>query len=96
MQSLRSGSQSRLVRALSCSTWLIHQAALKERAALIIVSPHGRTGFRRVFLGRVAEGSVRSAAYPVLVVPSFAHAKNERQFAISAKPESDLFRRMEA
>jgi nucleotide-binding universal stress UspA family protein len=50
----------------------IYQAAAKERADLIILSTHGRTGLRRAFLGSVAEGTVRAAACPVLVVPSFA------------------------
>lgn len=48
----------------------IHQAAAKERADLIIISTHGRTGLRRAFLGSVAEATVRAAACPVLVVPS--------------------------
>jgi nucleotide-binding universal stress UspA family protein len=46
----------------------ICQAAAKERADLIILSTHGRTGLRRAFLGSVAEGTVRAAACPVLVV----------------------------
>ena len=50
----------------------IHQAAAKQRADLIILSTHGRTGLRRAFLGSVAEATVRAAACPVLVVPSFA------------------------
>ena len=50
----------------------IHEAAAKERADLIIISTHGRTGFRRALVGSVAEGTVRSAICPVLVVPSFA------------------------
>ena len=55
----------------------IHQAAAKERADLIIISTHGRTGFRRALVGSVAEGTVRSASCPVLVVPSFLHVRKE-------------------
>jgi len=55
----------------------IHQAAAKERADLIILSTHGRTGLRRAFLGSVAEATVRSAARPVLVVPSFASTRKK-------------------
>ena len=44
----------------------IHQAAAKERADLIIISTHGRTGFRRALVGSVAEGTVRSAICPYL------------------------------
>jgi universal stress protein A len=59
----------------------IHQVAAKERADLIIISTHGRTGFRRALVGSVAEGTVRSAACPVVVVPSFAatHKKFEKR-----------------
>jgi nucleotide-binding universal stress UspA family protein len=49
----------------------IYEAATKEGADLIIISTHGRTGLRRAFIGSVAEGTVRHAACPVLVVPSF-------------------------
>jgi universal stress protein A len=55
----------------------IHQAAAKQRADLIILSTHGRTGLRRAFLGSVAEGTVRAAACPVLVVPSFASTRKK-------------------
>ena len=50
----------------------IYEAAAKEGADLIIISTHGRTGLRRALIGSVAEGTVRHAACPVLVVPSFA------------------------
>jgi universal stress protein A len=50
----------------------IYEAAAREGADLIIISTHGRTGLRRAFMGSVAEGTVRNAACPVLVVPSFA------------------------
>ena len=53
----------------------IYEAAAKEGADLIIISTHGRTGLRRVFIGSVAEGTVRNAACPVLVVPSFSRKK---------------------
>lgn len=49
----------------------IYEAAAKEGADMIIISTHGRTGLRRAFIGSVAEGTVRHAACPVLVVPSF-------------------------
>jgi nucleotide-binding universal stress UspA family protein len=55
----------------------IHEAAAKERADLIIISTHGRTGFRRALVGSVAEGTVRSAECPVLVVPSLLLVRKE-------------------
>jgi len=53
----------------------IYEAAAKQGADLIIISTHGRTGFRRAFIGSVAEGTVRHAPCPVLVVPSFSREK---------------------
>jgi nucleotide-binding universal stress UspA family protein len=37
---------------------------------LLVMGSHGRTGFRRLVLGSVAEAVMRSAPCPVLVVPS--------------------------
>jgi nucleotide-binding universal stress UspA family protein len=39
---------------------------------LIVISTHGRTGFKHVFLGSTAEYVVRHASCPVLVVPAQA------------------------
>jgi nucleotide-binding universal stress UspA family protein len=55
----------------------IYEAAEKEGADLIIISTHGRTGLRHALLGSVAEGTVRHAGCPVLVVPSFTRARKE-------------------
>jgi nucleotide-binding universal stress UspA family protein len=46
----------------------IVRAAKRSRASLIVVGTHGRTGFRRLLLGSVAEGVVRAASCPVLTV----------------------------
>ena len=53
----------------------IYEAAAKKGADLIIISTHGRTGLRRALIGSIAEGTVRHAACPVLVVPSFSRAR---------------------
>ncbi|MFM0741814.1 universal stress protein [Paraburkholderia xenovorans] len=37
---------------------------------LLVLGTHGRRGFKRLFLGSVAERVVRSASLPVLLVPS--------------------------
>jgi len=44
--------------------------AQAERADLLVISTHGRTGWRRFAFGSVAEKVVRTATCPVLVVPS--------------------------
>ena len=47
----------------------IAEAAEEHGCDLIAISTHGRTGFRRLVLGSVAEGVVRHAHVPVLVFP---------------------------
>ena len=55
----------------------IYEAAAKQGADLIIISTHGRTGLRRAVIGSVAEGTVRHAVCPVLVVPSFSRERKQ-------------------
>lgn len=43
-------------------------------AELIVMGTHGRSGFKRLLLGSVAEALLRSAPCPVLVVPPPEHA----------------------
>jgi nucleotide-binding universal stress UspA family protein len=76
----------------------IYQAAAKKRTDLIIISTHGRTGLRHAFIGSVAEGTVRNAACPVLVVPSFSRvrkrtAKQERGPATQGRARKSDSRR---
>lgn len=47
----------------------IVQCAEQEGADMIVVGTHGRTGFRHMVLGSVAEAVVRRSKVPVLVVP---------------------------
>jgi nucleotide-binding universal stress UspA family protein len=56
----------------------IHQAAAKAGADLVIISTHGRTGLRRALIGSISEGTVRHAACPVVVVPSFSRCGKNR------------------
>ena len=46
----------------------ILRAAQEERAAVIAMATHGRTGLARLVMGSVAEAVVRSATIPILVV----------------------------
>lgn len=46
---------------------IVHVAA-ERRADLIVIGTHGRTGFRHLLLGSVAEKTVRLAPCPVLTV----------------------------
>lgn len=47
-------------------------AAKERQADLIVLGSHGRSGLERFFLGSVAEGVVRTAPVPVLVVRTAA------------------------
>jgi nucleotide-binding universal stress UspA family protein len=46
----------------------ILRAADEERADLIVMGTHGRTGLERLLMGSVAEGVLRRASCPVLIV----------------------------
>jgi nucleotide-binding universal stress UspA family protein len=48
----------------------IRTSANEFNADLLVLGTHGRRGFKRLFLGSVAERVVRSASLPVLLVPS--------------------------
>jgi nucleotide-binding universal stress UspA family protein len=53
----------------------IHEIAATEGADLIVIATHGRTGLRRAVMGSVAEGTVRHAVCPVLVVSALPTAR---------------------
>jgi nucleotide-binding universal stress UspA family protein len=65
--------QTRLVVRHDFAPDAIVDEARKTKADLIIVSTHGRTGLKHVFLGSVAEKIVRHAPCPVLVVREKEH-----------------------
>lgn len=67
----------------------IYEAAAKEGADLIIISTHGRTGLRRAVIGSVAEGTVRNATCPVLVVPSFSRVRKRTGETKAARQRSN-------
>lgn len=47
---------------------VIIKEAKNNSADLIIIGTHGRTGFSRILLGSVAEGVVRTAHIPILLI----------------------------
>ncbi|MBN2466349.1 universal stress protein [candidate division WOR-3 bacterium] len=57
----------------------IVRLAEQEAADLIVIATHGRTGWRRLAFGSVAEKVVRTATRPVLVVPSPGQAESPSQ-----------------
>jgi nucleotide-binding universal stress UspA family protein len=56
---------------------IIVRIAEEEGVDLIVMGTHGRSGFRRLFLGSVAEAVVRSARCPVLTIRE-ANADSEQ------------------
>jgi nucleotide-binding universal stress UspA family protein len=50
------------------TAWTIADYAKEIRASMIIMGSHGRTGFKRLMLGSVAERTLRYAECPVLIV----------------------------
>jgi nucleotide-binding universal stress UspA family protein len=51
----------------------IVQVLRRTGADAVVMASHGRSGLRRAVLGSVAEGVIRTATKPVLVVPSAEH-----------------------
>lgn len=60
------------IKLIEASGQRIASAILEEarhwQADLIVIGTHGRTGFSRVLFGSVAEGVVRTADIPVLLI----------------------------
>ncbi|NPT40656.1 universal stress protein [Paraburkholderia sp. 1N] len=61
----------------------IRITANEFNADLLVLGTHGRRGFKRLFLGSVAERVVRSACCPVLLVPG---RQTQTTLVESAKP----------
>lgn len=67
--------EHRLVMGIAADD--IARLAEEEKADLIVIGTHGRTGLSRVLMGSVAESVMRMATCPVLTIkaPSHSHAK---------------------
>ncbi len=53
----------------------IVRAAQRQRAGLVVIGTHGRTGLSRFVMGSVAERVVTQAGCPVLTVPANASSR---------------------
>jgi nucleotide-binding universal stress UspA family protein len=62
---LPQGVRSRILECLGTPAPSILRVADEERATLIAMATHGRTGVRRLFLGSVAEQVIRKSPLPV-------------------------------
>ena len=68
------GARVRSIVRLGSAAEVILDVASEERATLIALSTHGRSGVSRWTLGSVAEKVIRASGVPVLVMRSFAPA----------------------
>lgn len=64
----RDGVTARGVVVIGAPVDEINRAVERERADLIVMGTHGRTGFRHLVAGSVAERVVRSSNVPVLTI----------------------------
>jgi nucleotide-binding universal stress UspA family protein len=83
---LQSGASIRATRAVErgVPAEMICRHATDVGADLIVMTSHGRTGFNRAWLGSVADGVIREAGIPVLLLRSTEAsrpARRERLFA---------------
>jgi nucleotide-binding universal stress UspA family protein len=51
----------------------IQEFAASARADLLVMGSHGRSGFKRILLGSVAERVIRQAPCPTMIVPARVH-----------------------
>lgn len=76
--------RARLVIAEGEPVDAILERASYDRVDMIVVGTRGRTGIPRLLMGSVAEGVLRRASCPVVVVPYSALAAREREPAALA------------
>ncbi|HEX9148143.1 MAG TPA: universal stress protein [Thermoanaerobaculia bacterium] len=67
-QARRSRVAARTVLLAGAADEGVSSAAAKERADLIVIGTHGRTGLERVFMGSVAARIIGTAPCPVLTI----------------------------
>jgi universal stress protein A len=65
---LKTGSFKSVIVKRGDPAQVIASQAKKDRAAMIVMGSHGRTGLKRLVLGSVAERTLRYARCPVLIV----------------------------
>ena len=63
----------------------IVRIAEEERAELIVLGTHGRTGLSRILMGSVAEAVVRGAPCPVMTIRESAKENNSKE-EVSTSP----------
>jgi nucleotide-binding universal stress UspA family protein len=75
-QYLNAKNRQITAQGVKCSTHIIvgtparviNQVAKKEKAGLIVMTTHGRSGIKRAILGSVADQVIRESGLPVLAI----------------------------
>ncbi len=75
----------RTLLLVGSAPYAIAEAAKKQKADVIVMSTHGRTGLAHVLLGSVAEGVLRTATCPVLTVRRGKSTKKAAQRRTGSK-----------
>lgn len=65
--------------------------AARTGADVVIMGTHGRSGFKRLFMGSVAEAVLRSSPCPVAIVRERAHVRSEHSSPPVADQDSPIF-----
>jgi|WetSurMetagenome_2_1015567.scaffolds.fasta_scaffold79874_2 universal stress protein A len=78
-EKLPAGLACRTVVVVGAAAETIVKVAEEEAADLIVIATHGRTGWRRLAFGSVAEKVIRTANRLVLVVPSPSQSSGQTQ-----------------
>jgi nucleotide-binding universal stress UspA family protein len=74
--------QVRIVIAEGSPVDAILQRASEDDVEMIVMGTHGRTGLPRLLVGSVAEGVLRRAPCPVIVVPYRKLVRSQQEVAL--------------
>jgi nucleotide-binding universal stress UspA family protein len=64
--------------------------AEREHIDLIVMASHGRTGLWRILMGSVAEGVMRKAACPVLIVKQPRHKDERHDYSLTSDADAKV------
>jgi nucleotide-binding universal stress UspA family protein len=77
----RAGLRARPIVKTGAAAAVIAETAAEERADLVVIGTHGRTGLNRLLVGSVAERVVRLAPCPVVTVKPSGAREHAREGA---------------
>jgi nucleotide-binding universal stress UspA family protein len=69
VKKMENGTKFRIVTKSGREADEIIKFSKNEKADIIVMGTHGRTGIEHVFLGSVAEKVIRRSPFPVFIIP---------------------------